>query len=62
MVNNENAPDYIIRYEEGKLDEEETIDLFLYLIDSGLAWKLQGMYGRTAVALNEGLRRWLEGD
>lgn len=41
----------IIAYENGELDEEETLDLFQSLVDSGLAWRLQGHYGRTAKAL-----------
>lgn len=38
----------IIAYENGALNEDETVALFQSLIDSGLAWKLQGHYGRTA--------------
>lgn len=45
--------DLIIAYEEGTLSEEKTIELFQHLIDTGLAWRLQGHYGRTAVALIE---------
>lgn len=41
----------IMAYEDGQLTEEEVIDLFQSLIDSGLAWRLQGHYGRTAAAL-----------
>jgi hypothetical protein len=43
----------IIAFEEGELDFEEQVELFQELIDSGLAWKLQGVYGRTAMALIE---------
>lgn len=43
----------IIAYESGESTPEESLDLFQYLVDSGLAWQLQGHYGRTAVALIE---------
>lgn len=41
----------IIDYENGKLDEDETVSLFQELVDDGLAWQLQGSYGRTAQSL-----------
>lgn len=45
--------DLIIRFENGELNKEEVIDLFQNLIDTGMAWRLQGSYGRTAHALIE---------
>lgn len=42
---------FIMAFEAGMLDEEEVIDGFQYLIDTGLAWQLQGSYGRTAMDL-----------
>ena len=41
----------VIAYEQGELDEEGIIDLFQELITSGMAWQMQGSYGRTAKAL-----------
>lgn len=48
-----NLVDRIIDYETGTLSKGETIKLFQYLVDSGMAWRLQGHYGRMAEALIE---------
>ena len=46
-----NQVDKIMAFESGELDEDGIIELFQELIDSGLAWQLQGSYGRTATFL-----------
>jgi hypothetical protein len=44
--------DFIMRFEEGSLEsEQELIEGFQHLIDSGIVWNLQGFYGRTATDL-----------
>ena len=39
--------------EDGCETEEELVDAWQYLIDTGTAWSLKGYYGRTASALIE---------
>lgn len=56
MVNDMEVPpldmiDDMMAWENGELDREQTICLFQKLIDNGMAWQLQGMYGRTAARL-----------
>lgn len=43
--------DRLIAYENDELNMFETIILFSELIRTGLCWKLQGHYGRTAQSL-----------
>ena len=41
----------MLAFEDGELDEDGVIDLFQALVDNGMAWSLQGFYGRTAQAM-----------
>jgi len=41
----------LMRFEAGDMDEAETIDFFQDLVNNGMAWKLQGYYGRMAAHL-----------
>lgn len=41
----------LIDYENGELEPDEVLALFAELVKSGLAWQLQGSYGRAAAEL-----------
>jgi hypothetical protein len=41
----------LIRYENDEMTNEEEVVFFQKLIDTGMAWTLQGHYGRIATAL-----------
>ena len=43
--------DDIIRYEGGEMDSNEIVVFFAGMIKTGVCWKLQGSYGRTAAHL-----------
>jgi hypothetical protein len=49
-----NYVDKIISYENGELSDNEIIEFFSELVKNGMAWSLQGCYGRTAIALIKG--------
>jgi len=38
----------LVDYESGAMSTEEVVELFQELVDTGLAWQLQGHYGRAA--------------
>jgi len=48
-----NLTERIVAYEHGELNEQQTIQLFQELVDSGMIMKLQGHYGRFAAQLLE---------
>lgn len=43
--------DYIMDYEMGNMSDLDTLKMFSELIKNGMAWNLQGHYGRTAQTL-----------
>jgi hypothetical protein len=46
-----NLVDKIIDYENGNLTHIEVLSLFQELVNTGVAWELQGSYRRTAMDL-----------
>ncbi len=45
---------FIMAFEGGEIEtEDELLEGFQHLVDSGLAWQLQGSYGRAAAAMIE---------
>jgi hypothetical protein len=51
-----NTFDFIIKYEAGEVTDAQFVRGFANLVKTGLAWTLQGHYGRTAWHLIEGGR------
>jgi hypothetical protein len=43
----------VIAYEQDELDTDDTLVLFGHLVATGMAWRLQGHYGRQAAQLIE---------
>jgi len=43
--------DRIMAFEEGQMSEDETLDFFQEMINTGMVWELQGFYQRTAIRL-----------
>jgi len=48
-----NIVNKISEYENGNLTDDEVIELFQHLVDTGVVWTLQGSYGRMAQYLIE---------
>jgi hypothetical protein len=48
-----NVASKIIAYESGELSNDEIYEFFQELIDTGVAWQLQGSYARVAQGLIE---------
>ena len=48
---NTSSANSIIDYDGGFLDDEETVEFFQTLIDSGRVWRMQGVYCRQAMGL-----------
>lgn len=43
----------VVAIENGELSHDELVEQFQQAINSGLAWRLQGSYGRTAMQMIE---------
>ena len=52
-MNSKDLAAALAAYEEDRLGQEDTMVLFQHLVDTGLAWTLQGHYGRIAEWLIE---------
>ena len=52
-IKDESICNMIIDFESGDMSMEDVITLFQHLIDTGVAWELQGSYGRLASQLIE---------
>lgn len=44
---------FVIEFEGGETSEAQVVEGFQHLINTGIAWQLQGSYGRTARNLIE---------
>lgn len=47
-MKNEYLVTQLIKYDNHELGEKEIITLFQHLVDTGMAWQLEGHYGRMA--------------
>lgn len=51
MAKKRDLVDKVMAWEAGNMSDKDTVKFFAELVKSGMAWKLQGMYGRTAMSL-----------
>lgn len=45
------SAEWLMAFEDGELSDEQVIEGFQAMINTGLVWRLQGSYGRMADAL-----------
>lgn len=45
--------DQVVDYENGDMEEQDQVAFFQEMVNSGMAWRLQGSYGRTAMDMIE---------
>ena len=56
MVDTVDIVSQIMDYEAGEMSDDQVVEFFQGLINSGMCWHLQGSYQRTATQLiNQGL-------
>lgn len=48
-----NQIDFIIKFENGEATQDEIVENFQEMINSGIVWQLQGFYARYATGLIE---------
>lgn len=53
MENEKSLVSQVVEYESGEMGDSEMVLFFQDLVNSGMAWELQGHYGRTAMKLIE---------
>lgn len=52
-IDGTNFADFLFEYEANGLPYDKYVELFQYMVDTGIAWQLQGRIGREAMGLIE---------